>query len=105
MIPNPGMIFETCDLYIIETDDCVLIGDAIRDLQAAMGGSIPTHILVETGYGRSIMKGCHCNRDSFIELIDQCLIAEDVESESLSNILPCYCTPSLRSAAEWLLST
>lgn len=111
MKPNPGMIVEACNLFSVEPRDCVLIGDTIRDLQAAMRGSIPTRILVETGYGRSIMKGRPCNRESCVELIDnneyfeRDILTEEGESENVSNPLPFYYTQSLRFAADWLLST
>ena len=103
MKPNPGMIKEACNLFNVEAEECVLIGDAIRDLQAAMRGNVPTRILVETGYGRSLMNGYSCNRESGVELIDENHLPNHA-SVDIANIAPFYYTPNLRFAVDWLLS-
>lgn len=57
MKPNPGMIHEACDYFGIHASHCVMIGDAIRDLEAAASAGVPSRILVETGYGLDVMNG------------------------------------------------
>jgi D-glycero-D-manno-heptose 1,7-bisphosphate phosphatase len=44
MKPNPGMIHEACDYFQVESNECVMIGDAIRDLEAAAKAYIPIRI-------------------------------------------------------------
>ncbi len=57
MKPNPGMIIEACDMFNVDSSECVMIGDALRDLQAAAAAGVTSRILVETGYGKGIMQG------------------------------------------------
>ncbi len=54
--PNPGMILEACqDFGVDPTVDCVFIGDTLTDMKGAKAGGVWTRILVETGYGFSLM--------------------------------------------------
>ena len=56
MKPNPGMIKEAIDLFDVHVSSCMMIGDALRDLQAAAAAGVTFRVLVETGYGHDIMK-------------------------------------------------
>jgi phosphoglycolate phosphatase-like HAD superfamily hydrolase len=50
------MIVEACqDFQVDPAVDCVFIGDTLTDLQAAAAGGIEKRILVQTGYGFSLM--------------------------------------------------
>ena len=109
MKPSPGMVKEACNLFNVEAEDCVLIGDAIRDLQAAMRGNVPTRILVETGYGRSLMNGHSCSLECGVELVDENNFQNDdsIDCDSvdtIADVVPFYYTPNLRFAVDWLLS-
>jgi histidinol phosphatase-like enzyme len=57
MKPNPGMIEEAKELFGMEASDCIMIGDAWRDLEAAARAGVKLRILVESGYGKSVMGG------------------------------------------------
>ena len=48
--PAPGMILRLIDHYAVEPDDVIVVGDSLRDLEAAAaGGARP--VLVRTGNG------------------------------------------------------
>jgi len=49
MKPNSGMIVEACQDESIPPDECIMIGDSLRDLEAAQSGGVPRKILVSTG--------------------------------------------------------
>lgn len=49
MKPGPGMIQEACRDASVEPIDCVMIGDSLRDLEAAKAGGVGCKILVSTG--------------------------------------------------------
>jgi D-glycero-D-manno-heptose 1,7-bisphosphate phosphatase len=54
MKPKPGMLLEACrDAGLLPTD-CVMVGDSVRDLQAATAAGVPLRILVSTG--ESVMR-------------------------------------------------
>ena len=57
MKPNPGMIQEACEMFHVEPNDCIMIGDTLTDLKAAQLANVSLRILVETGYGYGIMNG------------------------------------------------
>lgn len=49
MKPNPGMIVEAMKDAHVEPHECIMIGDSLRDLQAAHAGGVFHKILVSTG--------------------------------------------------------
>mmetsp|Transcript_8759 Transcript_8759/g.13246 ORF Transcript_8759/g.13246 Transcript_8759/m.13246 type:complete len:248 (+) Transcript_8759:31-774(+) len=108
MKPNPGMIEEAAQMFDIDPSDAVMIGDALRDLEAAANAGVPSRILVETGYGRQIMGGKKApNEHGALELVDgsegKFDWNEDVENIKPS-ILPFLYAKNLYSAVQWILS-
>jgi len=53
--PSPGMLIQAMRDYDIGPSECVMIGDTITDMQAAVASKVSCRILVSTGYGFSIM--------------------------------------------------
>ena len=129
--PNPGMVEEACAMFGIDPADCVMIGDAVRDLEAAASGGVPLRILVETGYGKGIMHGREASSSGIegeagsleLDLIDeqfcrkfqepigvhiylrtqQCDTEdEDHDPEPYISVLPFYYAKNLKSAVDWM---
>ncbi len=50
--PEPGMLREAMDRFRIHASDCIMVGDALRDLEAAAKVNVK-RILVRTGKGAS----------------------------------------------------
>jgi len=48
--PKPGMVFDCLNVCNVSADDAVMIGDSLRDMQAAHAAGV-TGILVQSGYG------------------------------------------------------
>ena len=115
MKPNPGMINEACDYFQVNPDECVMIGDAIRDLEAAANAGVPIRILVETGYGLSVMNGMKAppyNEEEEKMMMVRYIDKEYCEKYGYMNglnsnnkhlILPFYYTKDLSTASKWLL--
>lgn len=107
MKPNPGMIKEACGLFDTNSRDCVLIGDAFRDLQAAASGEVPIRILVETGYGKRLMKGYDAPSDVSLQLIDEEFINNhdggQIKVPEPSQVLPFYYAQNLDHAVRWIM--
>jgi len=89
--PNPGMILEALEDFQIDAADCVLIGDTLTDLQAAV--ALPLRILVATGYGTGIM-----GRGATEE--PECVVTSSSLPES---ILPFYYVQDLAAAVDYLV--
>ena len=53
--PNPGLLLEALNYFKVKLQEAVLIGDALRDLQAASAIQCP-RILVRTGKGQITLK-------------------------------------------------
>lgn len=53
--PNPGLLLEAFEDFQIHPKDAVLIGDALRDLEAASAAKCP-RVLVRTGKGRKTLQ-------------------------------------------------
>ena len=51
--PKPGMILKAMAKYNLKTDDCVMIGDSIKDIKAANSAGIDAFLL-ETNYNKHI---------------------------------------------------
>jgi D-glycero-D-manno-heptose 1,7-bisphosphate phosphatase len=49
MKPKPGMLLEACRDAGVFATDCAMVGDSVRDLEAATAGGVPLRILVSTG--------------------------------------------------------
>lgn len=96
MKPNPGMIYEACQKYNVMPDQCFMIGDSIRDLEAAASAAVPLRILVETGYGKSIMK----NQDAPQQGLE--LVESHVISLENSSIFPFYYGKNLYESVKWI---
>lgn len=96
MKPYPGMIYEACQKYNATPDQCFMIGDSIRDLAAAASEAVPLRILVETGYGKIVMKNQNAPEQG-LELIERHLISlED------TSIFPFYYGKNLYESAKWI---
>lgn len=110
MKPNPGMIEEACDMFQVHPSDSIMIGDAIRDLQAAASGDVPHRVLVETGYGMRIMHGRIAPIDGSLEVIDDGYCENFQQPSGIENcmsrqdsVLPFLYTKNLQSAVDWIL--
>jgi len=115
MKPNPGMIYEACDYFGFQPEECVMIGDALRDLEAASAAGVPTKILVETGYGLGIMNGQTAlsgdcgneadNGNTIVRLVDDqyCQKFGYPLGMTMDTILPFYYTKDLSMATSWIL--
>lgn len=53
--PRPGLLWQAANAYALALDQCVFIGDAITDFQAAQSAGCRS-ILVETGRQGSILR-------------------------------------------------
>jgi len=113
MKPNAGMIEEACNLFDTDPVDCIIIGDAIRDLQAAASGGVPLRVLVETGYGKGMMHGIDAPPvDGVVELIDEQFcnniqkpLGLDEDEDAKPSILPFVYAKNLNSAVDWMLGS
>eukprot|EP00521_Asterionellopsis_glacialis_P002764 CAMPEP_0195247438 /NCGR_PEP_ID=MMETSP0706-20130129/973_1 /TAXON_ID=33640 /ORGANISM="Asterionellopsis glacialis, Strain CCMP134" /LENGTH=124 /DNA_ID=CAMNT_0040298955 /DNA_START=1 /DNA_END=375 /DNA_ORIENTATION=- len=88
--------------------ECFMIGDALRDLEAATRGGVPLRFLVSTGYGLSIMKDHVPSAPNVNEaiLVDtKTFERKGTENEVLSSVMPFYYVKNLASAVEYVLST
>lgn len=59
--PKPGLITETLDALAIEAKDALMIGDSIRDIEAALAVGVQP-VLVRTGYGDAEAILARCRR-------------------------------------------
>ncbi len=121
MKPNPGMVHEACELFSVKPEECIFIGDALRDLEAAASAGVQCRILVETGYGLGLMNGVKAPspRDDFtkgegeensgiVAMVDEEYCAKfkclsEVECDSNNDIFPFYYTKDLYAASSWFL--
>lgn len=96
--PNPGMIVEACqDFQVDPAVDCVFIGDTLTDLQAAAAGGIERRILVQTGYGFSLMGNIPAsNYPQLIRGHDS--LIKDLE---LRSVAPFYYATNLAAAVDY----
>lgn len=53
--PAPGLLYQARDYFAIPLDKALMIGDSLRDLQAAEAAGCPS-ILVKTGNGASTLE-------------------------------------------------
>lgn len=53
--PAPGMLFEALQLFHKSPQEALMVGDALRDLEAAAAAGCPS-ILVKTGKGQETLK-------------------------------------------------
>ncbi len=78
--PNPGLVWEALETFEVQPQEAVLIGDALRDLEAAHKAGCPS-ILVRTGKGA------------------------ETEQELPGAVVPLAIVDDLFDAVGWLLST
>lgn len=104
MKPNPGMIEEAIDHFDIDASNCVMVGDALRDLQAAAAAGVSFRVLVETGYGRDIMKGKSAPLDSaeVVKDVTNYNVEENCTGEPTE--LPFLYAKNLNSTINWIIS-
>lgn len=123
MKPNPGMIAEAMEIFGGDASDPVsafesvfFVGDTLTDLQAAASARIPTRILVETGYGRGIMRGEEAphvygtvkvvnENESNIEMTSITDNSKRAGGVSKPSIFPFVYTKTFSSAVEWIINT
>jgi len=110
MKPNPGMIYEACQAFDIQPSDSVFIGDTMKDLQAAASAAVPLRMLVETGYGLSVMNGQRApSEDNVVTEIDQNYCENlkvpiiGIENDGVS-VLPFFYVRDLHTAVAWILN-
>lgn len=107
MKPNPGMILEACEFFQVSPKNCILIGDAIRDLQAAASAGVPLKILVETGYGIGIMNDERAPSETVITVDDAYCkerpYPKGIFKENSSRVFPFMYIKDLYSASKWIL--
>ncbi len=109
MKPNPGMIEEACDMFRVNPSDSIMIGDAVRDLQAAAAAGVPHRVLVESGYGKGVMNGRDAPVDGSLEIIDSeyvknCKANNIAGTEHMDgSVLPFLYAKNLYCAVEWIL--
>lgn len=100
MKPNSGMLIEAMEIFRVNPEETVLIGDAFRDLIAASGAGIKLRVLVETGYGHELIsRSPNLNCDG-VELIDD----ENFNDTLMPPVSPFLYTKNLNTAVEWILS-
>lgn len=51
--PKPGMILEAISTFNLEHNECIMIGDSIKDIESASGAGINA-LLLETNYNADI---------------------------------------------------
>ncbi len=51
--PKPGMILDSLNAFNVHADDAVMIGDSLRDMQAAHAAGV-AGMLVQSGYGDAV---------------------------------------------------
>lgn len=116
MKPNPGMINEACEMFGIQAVDCVMIGDALRDLEAAASAGVDRRVLVETGYGLGIMNNVKAplvlddeKNESQALLVNEKYCLENgkmigfPENYGKNSILPFHYIADLYAASSWIL--
>ena len=116
MKPNPGMIQEACEMFDVQPSECVMIGDALRDLQSAATAGVQNRILVQTGYGLGIMNDVHAPAfDDIHQEPNTLLIDEEYcklngyekgfqqQDNDKNSILPFHYASDLYTASCWIL--
>lgn len=66
--PRPGMVLGLCQHFAIELEDAVLVGDSLRDLQAATAAGIDS-VLVKTGKGEKTLADNEITQPVFDNLL------------------------------------
>jgi D-glycero-D-manno-heptose 1,7-bisphosphate phosphatase len=69
--PGPGMVLEAMRDFSVESAACVMIGDALRDLEAAAGAGVD-RILLRTGRGEETLQS------GWSKTIDPVLVYKDL---------------------------
>ncbi len=106
MKPNPGMISEACEMFSVDVSECLMIGDALRDLQAAAAAGVTTRILVETGYGKSIMQGRSAPNEDFAQIKSRLEYnAGDCAETDIPKELPFLYARNLDASVNYLLKS
>lgn len=118
MKPNPGMIEEAMEYFAEEaaasaSDTVLFIGDTVSDLEAAARAGVPTRILVETGYGRSIMGKDAPDADGTVSVVNEgenkirmSSTSDNYDDDaSKPSIFPFVYAKNFCSAVEWILCT
>jgi D-glycero-D-manno-heptose 1,7-bisphosphate phosphatase len=67
--PAPGMLLEALDRFQVAADDAVMIGDDLRDLEAAMAAGC-RRVLVRTGKGAALADAGVPDRLQPVQLCD-----------------------------------
>ena len=57
--PGPGLLLRAAEEHGIDLDRSVLVGDALRDLQAGRAAGVGANVLVRTGHGDSVELQAH----------------------------------------------
>jgi D-glycero-D-manno-heptose 1,7-bisphosphate phosphatase len=66
--PKPGLVSGLCQHFSIEPEDAVLVGDSLRDLQAATSAGIDS-VLVKTGKGEQTLADNDITQPVFANLL------------------------------------
>eukprot|EP00814_Leptocylindrus_danicus_P007753 CAMPEP_0116018730 /NCGR_PEP_ID=MMETSP0321-20121206/8818_1 /TAXON_ID=163516 /ORGANISM="Leptocylindrus danicus var. danicus, Strain B650" /LENGTH=243 /DNA_ID=CAMNT_0003489171 /DNA_START=49 /DNA_END=777 /DNA_ORIENTATION=+ len=116
--PNPGMIFEAMSRFQVQASECVMIGDSIRDLEAATNAGVPLKVLVRTGYGGSLVgeddlgwltrsSTCSTDADADSAISVGAIAASEADDAQRSShqipesVLPIYVAENLSCAIDW----
>lgn len=54
--PRPGLFLQAAERYNLDLAECICIGDAVSDLQAAENAGVGLRIMVRTGRGANQLK-------------------------------------------------
>jgi D-glycero-D-manno-heptose 1,7-bisphosphate phosphatase len=57
--PGPGLLLRAAEEHCIDLQRSVMVGDALRDLEAGRAAGVGTNVLVRTGYGASVELQAH----------------------------------------------
>jgi len=96
--PNPGMLLEAMSDFDMSPEDCVMIGDSVRDLEAAANAGVQLKILVRTGYGSELLE------NSTIITPGWFVSKEDCPDSIPHSVLPFLVAENLSEAIQWLFT-
>ncbi|MFP6644481.1 MAG: D-glycero-beta-D-manno-heptose 1,7-bisphosphate 7-phosphatase [Candidatus Latescibacterota bacterium] len=57
--PRPGLLLRAAEEHGIDLPRSVMVGDALRDLQAGQSAGVGANVLVRTGYGAAVEHESH----------------------------------------------
>mmetsp|Transcript_16638 Transcript_16638/g.25985 ORF Transcript_16638/g.25985 Transcript_16638/m.25985 type:complete len:117 (-) Transcript_16638:568-918(-) len=114
------MIFEAMTRFQVQASECVMIGDSIRDLEAATNAGIPLKVLVRTGYGSSLVRddylgwlaksSTNADADTDSAISVGAIAASEADDARASShqipesVLPVYVAENLSCAIDWILA-